>query len=424
MIVRSTLARLVMGLAVFGMAASELSAQPLGTFRWQLSPFCNVLTLNVTQTGGIFVLEGLDDRCGNLPASVVGTAFFSPGGGTIGIGLTQVVTPAAPVLVTVELNPATLSGTWEDSAGYSGTFAFAPQAPAPGAPRPSAGLGPRTNLNTAVGAGALRMNAAGGNSNTAIGASALQSNTTGASNVAVGSSALLANQGSQNVAVGLGALFNLATGSTNTAIGFAAGSALVSGSNNIYVRPGSVPAAESATIRIGGGIQDRAFIGGVRGVSTGVNNAVTVVIDSAGQLGTISSTRRTKDDIADLGSASRQIFDLRPVQFRYRQAFADGSRPLQYGLIAEEVAPVLPALVATDETGQPASVKYHVLPTLLLAEVQRLERERAAIESLLEGESRARRAQDAEIAALRRGLEALAARLTGIESGAKTGSRP
>ena len=37
--------------------------------------------------------------------------------------------------------------------------------------------------------------------------------------------------------------------------------------------------------------------------------------------------------------------------------------------------------MAYDETGQPMSVKYHVLPGLLLAEVQRLERERATAAS-------------------------------------------
>jgi hypothetical protein len=64
---------------------------------------------------------------------------------------------------------------------------------------------------------------------------------------------------------------------------------------------------------------------------------------------------------------------LRPVSFRYKQPFADGSTPVQYGLIAEEVQQVLPELIAYDDQGEPATVKYHVLPSLLLAEVQRLQ---------------------------------------------------
>jgi len=43
---------------------------------------------------------------------------------------------------------------------------------------------------------------------------------------------------------------------------------------------------------------------------------------------------------------------LRPVTFRYQKPFADGSRPVQYGLIAEEVAEVYPDLVAHSADGQ------------------------------------------------------------------------
>lgn len=113
-------------------------------------------------------------------------------------------------------------------------------------------------------------------------------------------------------------------------------------------------------------------------------NAVPVVIDSAGQLGTVSSSRRFKEDIADLGEVARGIQGLRPVRFRYTAPFANGARPVQYGLIAEEVEKVLPALVAYDTEGKPETVMYHVLPTLLVSEVQRLERERDTLTSRVE----------------------------------------
>jgi len=115
-----------------------------------------------------------------------------------------------------------------------------------------------------------------------------------------------------------------------------------------------------------------------------VANAVPVVIDSAGQLGTVSSSRRFKEDIADLGEVARGIQGLRPVRFRYTAPFANGARPVQYGLIAEEVEKVLPALVAYDTEGKPETVMYHVLPTLLVSEVQRLERERDTLTSRVE----------------------------------------
>lgn len=65
---------------------------------------------------------------------------------------------------------------------------------------------------------------------------------------------------------------------------------------------------------------------------------------------------------------------LRPVIFRYQKPFADGSKPIQYGLIAEEVAEVYPDLVARSADGQIETVKYQVLDSMILNEVQRQER--------------------------------------------------
>ena len=68
-------------------------------------------------------------------------------------------------------------------------------------------------------------------------------------------------------------------------------------------------------------------------------------------------------------------------------------QPLQYGLVAEEAARVLPNPVQLDEEGQPLSVSYHALPLLLLNELQRQERALAA--------------QEAELARLRAVLQEL-----------------
>jgi hypothetical protein len=106
-----------------------------------------------------------------------------------------------------------------------------------------------------------------------------------------------------------------------------------------------------------------------------------VVISSTGQLGTVNSSRRFKEDIRDMGDASRDLMRLRPVTFRYQKAFADGSKPIQYGLVAEEVADVYPDLVARSEDGRIETVKYQVLDSMLLNEVQR---QQAEIKSLQE----------------------------------------
>jgi hypothetical protein len=114
------------------------SAQQLGTFRWQLQPYCNVLTVVVTQVGSVYRVEGTDDQCGAATsASVIGTAFQNPNG-SIGFGLNLVAAPggiAAPIDATIAL--ATLSGTWRDSGGSSGTFAFTTGAGTGGSLRPA-----------------------------------------------------------------------------------------------------------------------------------------------------------------------------------------------------------------------------------------------------------------------------------------------
>jgi hypothetical protein len=66
---------------------------------------------------------------------------------------------------------------------------------------------------------------------------------------------------------------------------------------------------------------------------------------------------------------------LRPVTYRYKQPYADGSKPLDYGLIAEEVAEVYPDLVVTDKEGQVETVQYQKLTPMLLNEVQKQRRE-------------------------------------------------
>ncbi|MGE0362740.1 MAG: tail fiber domain-containing protein [Vicinamibacterales bacterium] len=135
---RSLLAAALSAIALFGLATQSADAQSLGTFRWQLQPYCNVLTVVVTPVGAVYRVEGTDDQCGAATsAAVIGTAFPNPNG-SIGFGLNVVAAPggtATPIDATIAL--ATLSGSWRDSGGRSGTFAFTPGAGTGGGPRPA-----------------------------------------------------------------------------------------------------------------------------------------------------------------------------------------------------------------------------------------------------------------------------------------------
>ena len=229
------------------------------------------------------------------------------------------------------------------------------------------------SLSTAVGANALIGNTTGGE-NTAVGNAALSSNSTGHQNTAVGNAALSSNStGLQNTAVGFFALSGVLAGQGNTAIGVRAGANVTGlGSNNIHIGHSGF-GMDTALIRIGtAGTQTATFIAGISGVPVA---GVPVMVDGSGQLGVAAaSSRRVKDDIRDMDEASTGLGKLRPVTFRYKAEPATGPRPIEYGLIAEEVAEIYPELVVLDTDGQPAGVRYHVLPAMLLNELQRQQR--------------------------------------------------
>lgn len=83
-------------------------------------------------------------------------------------------------------------------------------------------------------------------------------------------------------------------------------------------------------------------------------------------------------------AASERLLSLRPVTFRYKKVFEGGEKPIQFGLIAEEVAEVFPELVVYNEEGEPEAVKYRLLSTLLLNELQRQGAELQALSTRLE----------------------------------------
>jgi Chaperone of endosialidase len=253
--------------------------------------------------------------------------------------------------------------------------------------------------NTATGFQALLVNFAG-NGNTANGAGALYFNTTGNRNTANGIHALQSNfEGNFNVAEGAFALSRNTSGSSNIALGFNAGSNLTTGSNNIDI--GALGMAdESGKIRIGRqGLQTATFIAGIRGIATANANAIPVLIDSTGQLGTASSSRRFKKEIKPMDRASEAILALKPVTFHYK---SDNSGTPQFGLIAEEVAQANPDLVVRDENGEIYTVRYDAVNAMLLNEFLK--------------EHRKNEEQEATIARQQKQIEALAAGLQKVSA--------
>ncbi len=175
-----------------------------------------------------------------------------------------------------------------------------------------------------------------------------------------------------------------------------------------------------------------AFIAGIRGVTTGAANAIPVLVDSNGQLGTVSSSRRFKKDIVDMGDATENLLKLRPVRFRYKQeqTMPDGSEvPMEYGLIAEEVAEIFPDLVVYGEDGKPFTVKYHILASMLLNEMEKQKAANDRQAAQQQGELKALHEElvalrEVHAAELRQLQEKLEARFAELESRALTVETP
>jgi hypothetical protein len=226
------------------------------------------------------------------------------------------------------------------------------------------------SVNTAVGLSTLAFNTAG-SSNTATGGNALFNNTTGIQNTATGVNALLSNTtGGLNTAVGLAANTHNITGNSNTAVGANTFINQTSGDGNVALgsSAGSGVVTASNVIAIGhpgADVSATTWIGNVFGVTTVSGTTLPVIVSNTGQLGTVASSERFKKDISTMEKASEAILSFRPVTFHYK---TDTQDTPQFGLIAEEVAKVNPALVLPDKEGKPYTVRYDAVNAMLLNE--------------------------------------------------------
>ena len=284
--------------------------------------------------------------------------------------------------------------------------------------------------NTAVGSQALKNNTA--NNNTAVGFQALVKNTTGANINAVGFQALFSNDGvppqgsfnnahgnfalfsnttgRQNNAFGHDALGSNVTGSFNTAVGDLAGMAITKNWNIDIGKDVIGTSSDAFVTRIGisdpadpsGHVQKACFIGGI------VNAPITgvgVVVSATGQLGVAPvSSARFKDEIKPMNKASEAVFALKPVTFHYKQEIDPKGIP-QFGLVAEEVEKVNPALVTRDAKGEVYTVRYEAVNAMLLNEFLKehrtVEEQKATIAELKSTVAQQQRGMEAVVAQLK-----------------------
>ncbi len=108
--------------------------------------------------------------------------------------------------------------------------------------------------------------------------------------------------------------------------------------------------------------------------------------------------------------ASEAILSLQPVTFHYK---SDTKDTPQFGLIAEEVAKLNPALVLPDKEGKPYTVRYDAVNAMLLNEFLK---EHRRVEELKSAMAQQRKDFEAAIVQQQKTTEALVARLNEQEA--------
>ena len=166
-----------------------------------------------------------------------------------------------------------------------------------------------------------------------------------------------------------------------TGSGTISGSLLVTGSSTLAFRvsgssafTGSlfVSGAVSASAGFSGSFQgDGSDLTGVGGFphtgSADITGSLLVTGSAFVTSLTETSALRYKKYVKDLNSETDNIYQLRPVHFRWR----DDNRK-DYGLIAEEVEKIYPDLVTKGDNGDALGISYTKLTALLVKTIQEL----------------------------------------------------
>ena len=285
--------------------------------------------------------------------------------------------------------------------------------------------------NVAIGNASLGLNTTGGN-NVALGYMASYSNTTASYNTAVGYQAGYTNvTGAQSVYIGYQAGY-ADTGGYNTLIGYSAGSGKTTGDSTTIIgrNAGAAAGAHQSQTLVGDNAgnqttgSNNTFLGINSGylVTTGAKNTIVgsysgnqggldirtasnyvvlsdgdgnprQIIDTTGYLfyytmnsgagtnalkfnastGAVTydtSSARYKDNIRNSIYGLSHVMQMRSAQFEYK----DTGRS-DVGLIAEELDPIIPELVGKNKDGQPDSVSYDRMVSVLVKAIQELKSE-------------------------------------------------
>jgi len=133
-------------------------------------------------------------------------------------------------------------------------------------------------------------------------------------------------------------------------------------------------AANELGFSTGGALRGRFYSGGLVLDTLGTTSGTDLVVDGSNVVHKKSSSRKYKRNVVDMVLDSNKLYDLRPVDFEWNEKSAtEGKKDI--GLIAEEVAEILPEIVNYNNDETPESVSYDKLSVILLMEIKKLKEE-------------------------------------------------
>lgn len=128
MIMRTVLLTVVFltaaGLALPARAQSPVQPLLIGTFHWQLQPFCSTLSLTVIEEAGQYRVQGTEACAPNdFSRSVYGTAILDHAGWVyLSLSTPRLQNSLEGTAIYAALQLSTLEGSWQDDGGRSGAL--------------------------------------------------------------------------------------------------------------------------------------------------------------------------------------------------------------------------------------------------------------------------------------------------------------
>jgi Chaperone of endosialidase len=372
------------------------------------------ISLNLTYTDGRYATLGANTFTGTqtLPANglVVGANQLAASGGNVGVGTTS---PGATLDVEGPAAPATVS-TGNGASGESGLQVVAQSGGdstfygccsggfggAGGVVSLTAGTGGAGGNVGGVGGGVSLTAGAGGSGSTSGG-----------------------NGGSISLTAGTAGASGGGTDGYGGSISISGGSGSTGGGGAVTVSAGSGGGVggSGGSMYLLPGAGTRGSPSGFVGIGTSTENGANILVVNGSAIATAwntTSSRRFKTNIHTLQNGLGLVARLRGVTYNEKS----GGKP-QIGVIAEEVAKVLPQVVAFDRKGRPLGVDYSRLTAVLIQATKQQQQEIAQQHAELWKEkqeieklARAKDKKDAQLARLAAQNRKLASEVEQLDS--------